>query len=82
VNHAVKTSRTVGTCRTTGLARVRRGPSLRPGASSGLAEVSAQSDVLVEVLGDRGRAARSAVGMAERPIGIAVEIEAVVQIRT
>ena len=40
------------------------------------------SDVLVEVLGDRGRGARSAVGMAELPIGIAVEIEAVVQIRT
>ena len=39
------------------------------------------SDVLVEVLGDRGRGARSAVGMAELPIGIAVEIEAVVQIR-
>ena len=38
------------------------------------------SDELVEVLGDRGRGARSAVGMAELPIGIAVEIEAVVQI--
>ena len=40
------------------------------------------SDVLVEVLGDRGRGARTAVGMAELPIGIAVEIEAVVQLRT
>jgi hypothetical protein len=40
------------------------------------------SDVLVEFLADRGRAARSAVGLAELPIGIAVEIEAVVQIRT
>jgi enamine deaminase RidA (YjgF/YER057c/UK114 family) len=39
------------------------------------------SDVLVEVLGERGRGARSAVGMAELPIGIAVEIEAVVQVR-
>jgi enamine deaminase RidA (YjgF/YER057c/UK114 family) len=37
--------------------------------------------VLVEVLGDRGRGARSAVGLAELPIGIAVEIEAVVQTR-
>jgi enamine deaminase RidA (YjgF/YER057c/UK114 family) len=39
------------------------------------------SDVLVEVLGKRGRGARCAVGMAELPIGIAVEIEAVVQVR-
>lgn len=29
----------------------------------------------------RGRGARCAVGMAELPIGIAVEIEAVVQVR-
>jgi enamine deaminase RidA (YjgF/YER057c/UK114 family) len=40
------------------------------------------SDLLVEVLGDRGRGARSAVGMAELPFDIAVEIEAVVQVAT
>jgi hypothetical protein len=39
------------------------------------------SDVLVEVLGKRGRGARCAVGMAELPIGIAMEIEALVQVR-
>jgi enamine deaminase RidA (YjgF/YER057c/UK114 family) len=38
------------------------------------------SDLLVEVLGDRGRGARSAVGTAELPFDIAVEIEAVVQV--
>jgi enamine deaminase RidA (YjgF/YER057c/UK114 family) len=38
------------------------------------------SDLLVEVFGDAGRHARSAVGMAELPFDIAVEIEAVVQI--
>jgi enamine deaminase RidA (YjgF/YER057c/UK114 family) len=38
------------------------------------------SDLLVEVFGDGGRHARSAVGMAELPFDIAVEIEAVVQI--
>ena len=38
------------------------------------------SDLLVEVFGDTGRHARSAVGMAELPFDIAVEIEAVVQI--
>jgi enamine deaminase RidA (YjgF/YER057c/UK114 family) len=36
------------------------------------------SELLVAVFGDAGRGARSAVGMAELPMGIAVEIEAVV----
>jgi enamine deaminase RidA (YjgF/YER057c/UK114 family) len=38
------------------------------------------SDLMVEVFGDAGRHARSAVGMAELPFDIAVEIEAVVQV--
>jgi enamine deaminase RidA (YjgF/YER057c/UK114 family) len=36
------------------------------------------SDLLTDVLGDAGRGARSAVGVAALPFGIAVEIEAVV----
>lgn len=40
------------------------------------------SDVLVDILGERGRGARSAVGMAELPFGIPVEVEAIVQIRS
>jgi enamine deaminase RidA (YjgF/YER057c/UK114 family) len=36
------------------------------------------SELFVAVFGDTGRGARSAVGMAELPMGIAVEIEAVV----
>ncbi len=40
------------------------------------------SDLLIEVFGvDRGRHARSAVGMAALPFGISVEIEAVVSVR-
>jgi enamine deaminase RidA (YjgF/YER057c/UK114 family) len=39
------------------------------------------SDLFVEVFGEAGRHARSAVGMADLPNGIAVEIEAVVQVR-
>ena len=35
------------------------------------------SDLMVQVFGDAGRAARSAVGAASLPVGIAVEIEAV-----
>jgi len=38
------------------------------------------SDLLVELFGDRGRHARAAVGMASLPIGIAVEIEMVVEV--
>ena len=39
------------------------------------------SDLLIEVFGpDRGRHARSAVGMAGLPFGISVEIEAVVRV--
>ncbi len=38
------------------------------------------SDLLVEVFGERGRHARSAVGMASLPRGIPVEIECIVEI--
>src|SRR4051812_31169338 len=38
------------------------------------------SNLLVEVFGDAGRGARSAVGMAELPFDIAVEIELVVEV--
>lgn len=38
------------------------------------------SELFVEVFGERGRGARSAVGMAELPFGISVEIEAVVEV--
>jgi enamine deaminase RidA (YjgF/YER057c/UK114 family) len=38
------------------------------------------SDFLFEVLGERGRHARSAVGMATLPNGMSVEIEAVMRI--
>ena len=38
------------------------------------------SNLLVEVFGDAGRGARSAVGMAELPFDIAVEIEMIAEI--
>jgi enamine deaminase RidA (YjgF/YER057c/UK114 family) len=38
------------------------------------------SDLFVAVLGERGRHARSAVGMGSLPMGITVEIEAVMRI--
>ena len=38
------------------------------------------SDLMVEVFGDAGRHARSAVGMAALPIGIPVEIEMILEV--
>ncbi len=52
----------------------------RPGFNQTPAVIDGCSDLLVDVLGDAGRGARSAVGMAELPFDIAVEIEAVVRV--
>ena len=38
------------------------------------------SDLLVEIFGERGRHARSAVSAPELPLGIAVEIEAIFEV--
>ena len=42
--------------------------------------VNGASDLLVEVFGDRGRRACSAVGMPALPIDIAVEIEMIAEV--
>lgn len=42
--------------------------------------VNGCSDLFVEVLGERGRHARSAVGMGSLPMGIPVEIECIVEV--
>jgi enamine deaminase RidA (YjgF/YER057c/UK114 family) len=42
--------------------------------------INGASDLLVELYGERGRHARSAVGMQQLPFGIAVEIEMVVEV--
>lgn len=42
--------------------------------------VNGCSDLMVEVLGDAGRHARSAVGVYKLPLGFAVEVDAVVEI--
>ena len=38
------------------------------------------SDLMVEVFGEKGRHARSAVGVAALPLGVAVEIDAIVAV--
>jgi enamine deaminase RidA (YjgF/YER057c/UK114 family) len=49
---------------------------------SGLAPVmNGASDLMVDVLGDRGRHARSTVGVAELPLDAAVEVEALFEVR-
>jgi enamine deaminase RidA (YjgF/YER057c/UK114 family) len=44
--------------------------------------VNGCSDLFVEVLGEAGRHARSAVGMGSLPNGMSVEIEAILHVRT
>ena len=44
------------------------------------AVMNGYSDFMVEGFGDKGRHARSAVGMASLPFGIPVEVEAIVEV--
>jgi enamine deaminase RidA (YjgF/YER057c/UK114 family) len=52
-----------------------------PGFTDQPKVLDAASDLLVEVLGDKGRHARSAIGVAELPRGAVVEIELTVAYR-
>ncbi len=42
--------------------------------------INGYSDFMVEIFGDKGKHARSAVGMGSLPMGMAVEVEVVVEI--
>jgi enamine deaminase RidA (YjgF/YER057c/UK114 family) len=56
--------------------------NVAPGFDQLPAVINGCSDLFIEVFGEKvGRHARSAVGMAELPFGMAVEIEAVVAVR-
>lgn len=52
-----------------------------PGFTEQPTVINAASELLVEVLGEAGRHARAAVGVAELPRGVAVEIEAIFVVR-
>jgi enamine deaminase RidA (YjgF/YER057c/UK114 family) len=56
--------------------------NVAPGFDQMPAVIDGCSDLLVEVFGDAGRHTRSAVGLAELPFGIAVEIELIAQLRS
>jgi len=49
--------------------------NVAPGFDQTPAVIDGCSDLLVEIFGNAGRHTRSAVGLAELPFGIAVEIE-------
>jgi enamine deaminase RidA (YjgF/YER057c/UK114 family) len=51
-----------------------------PGFTEQHKVVNGASEFLVQVLGDRGKHARSAVGVSGLPLGFAVEVEAVFQL--
>ena len=56
--------------------------NVAPGFNDLPSVINGCSDLFVEVFGEKvGRHARSAVGMAELPFGMAIEIEAVVAVR-
>ena len=52
-----------------------------PGFSAVAGVMNGASDLMVELLGDSGRHARSTVGVAELPLDAAVEVEAMFEVR-
>src|ERR1700709_119065 len=56
--------------------------NVAPGFDQMPAVIDGCSDLLVEVFGAAGRHTRSAVGLAELPFGIAVEIELIARVRS
>jgi enamine deaminase RidA (YjgF/YER057c/UK114 family) len=55
--------------------------NVAPGFNQTPTVIDGCSDLLVDIFGDAGRHARSAVGLAELPFDIAVEIELVARLR-
>jgi enamine deaminase RidA (YjgF/YER057c/UK114 family) len=52
-----------------------------PGFTSQAGVVNGASELLGEVFGEAGAHARSAVGVAELPLGVPVEVELIVEVR-
>ena len=55
-------------------------PAARLGFTGQPAVLNGASDLLGEVFGETGRHVRSAVGVAELPLGAPVEVEVVVEV--
>ena len=56
--------------------------SSAPGFQAQPQVMNAASELLIDVFGDAGRSVRSAVGVAELPLGAAVEVELVAQLKS
>ena len=56
--------------------------NVAPGFNQTPQVIDGCSDLLVDIFGEAGRHTRSAVGLAELPFDIAVEIELTAQLRT
>jgi enamine deaminase RidA (YjgF/YER057c/UK114 family) len=54
--------------------------NVAPGFSSVALVMNGASDLIVEIFGDKGRHARSTIGVAELPLDSAVEVEALFEI--
>ncbi|MGI6245609.1 MAG: RidA family protein [Pseudochelatococcus sp.] len=54
--------------------------NVAPGFTAVAPVMNGASDLVVAVLGDAGRHARSTVGVAELPLGAAVEVEALIEV--
>ena len=52
-----------------------------PGFTSQAGVINGASELLGEVFGDAGAHARSAIGVAELPLGVPVEVELIVEVR-
>ena len=52
-----------------------------PGFTQHPAVLNGASDLFVDLPGEAGRHARSAIGVSELPLGAAVEIEAILEVR-
>jgi enamine deaminase RidA (YjgF/YER057c/UK114 family) len=68
--------RVTGWVKLLGLVNCAPGFSATPGIVNGF------SDLVLELWGDAGRHARSAIGVAELPFDIPVEVEAIVEVKT
>ena len=68
--------RVTGWVKLLGLVNCAPGFSATPGVVNGF------SDLVLELWGDAGRHARSAIGVAELPFDIPVEVEAIVEVTT
>ncbi|GGS17289.1 MULTISPECIES: RidA family protein [Actinokineospora] len=51
-----------------------------PGFTGQPGVINGASDVLAEIFGENGKHARSAVGVAELPLGVPVEVELIVEV--